>query len=968
MAAALSRRFKKNMKMIKNIKTRSILTCAAIAGALLTMGLPHRVFAQANVAKGTKVIAEKPIPLDPAVRTGVLPNGFTYYIRQNQEPKKRVVFYLANKVGSVLEDDDQQGLAHFLEHMGFNGTKHFPKSELVNYLQKSGVRFGADLNAFTAFDETVYQLPLPSDNPDILQNGIQIMRDWAQEATLDPVEIDKERGVVLEEKRLGKGAQERLQRQYLPVILNHSRYASRMPIGTDEVLNNFKPETISRFYHDWYRPDLQALIVVGDIDVDQMEKSIRAKFSDLKNPAHEKARTNYTVPLIGKNQFVSLTDKEMTVTVAQVMIKQPALSLKTTGEYRTNIMRELLKGMTNARYAELQRQADPPFMQGGAGISDFLGGLDEYGLFVVAKPGELEKGFKAVWRENERIKRFGFTQTELDRAGKSYLSDMEAALREKNKTASGSYVNEYLQYFLKDRAAPGISYEYELVKNDLPGISLGELNNLGKSMIKSTDRDIMILAPEKDKNSLPGEAAVNKWIKDIEAEDMLPYHDEVSIQPLLTAEPVAGKVITETKDTALNTTTMTLSNGVKVILKPTDFKDNEILFTGFSNGGTSLYSDADFQSAANAGGIISSFGVGNYNPTQLEKYLSGKQLQVQPYISERTQGINGEAAPKDFETALKLLYAYYTEPRKDIGLFQSIIARSKAGLANRANDPGSVFQDTVSAVLGNNSIRRTGPSLTKLDQISLDRTYQIYKERFADASGLSFTIVGSFDPQKIKPLLEQYLGSLPAIHAGEEAKNLGIHIPAGQISKTVYKGSEPKTTVDLVWSGTFNYTPSEKVTLDALKECLEIRLLERLREDESGVYAPGTFISIGKYPSSRFSLTVNFSCDPKNLEKLIASALDEVNKLKTIGPVQINIDKWRAESLRTQETGLRTNGWWLNYLNGQRLNREDLHQLDNYNNEVNKVSIESVKDSALKYLSGKNYIRLVLLPEVVTNP
>lgn len=947
---------------MKHIKSTILLASVGIALSWSFTAAP--TWAQVAKPKVVKTAAaEKNLPLDPAVRTGKLPNGFTYYIRHNEEPKKRVTFYLANKVGSVLEDDTQRGLAHFMEHMSFNGTKNFPKNELVNYLQKSGVRFGADLNAYTSFDETVYQLPLPSDNPDILKNGIQIMRDWAQDATLDVTEINKERGVVLEEKRLGKGAQERMQRQYLPTILNHSRYSLRLPIGTDEVLNNFKPETIRKFYHDWYRPDLQALIVVGDIDVNQMEKTIKAKFSDLKNPVGEKPRTKYTVPLLGQNQFLAVTDKEMTVTVAQVMMKQPAAKLHTAADYRDNIVRGLFNRMTGARYAEIMRQANPPYLQGGAEVSDFLGGLDNYGLYAVAKPGELENGFKAAWRETERIRRFGFTQTELDRAKQAYLSDMEASLKEKNKTNSDSYVNEYLQYFLKGTAAPGISYEYELVKNDLPGVTLAEVNAVSKSSIKNTNRDVLLLAPEKDKATLPSEVTVNGWIKAVEDEDLKPYNDEVSKQPLLANAPVAGKITAETKDAALGTTTLTLSNGVKVVLKPTDFKDNEILFSASAPGGTSLYSDADYQSAANASGMIESFGVGNYNPTQLEKYLSGKQLSVSPFISERTQGVGGNSTPKDLETAFELIYGYLTEPRKDADLFQGIITRSKASLANRGNDPNAVFQDTLSAVLGNHNIRRTGPSIAKIEQINLDREYAIYKERFADASGMTFTFVGNIDIEKIKPLIEKYIASLPSKNLGEQAKDLGIHIPDGQITKNVYKGSEPKATVDMIWSGPFEYSAAEKIQLDALKECLEIRLIERLREDESGVYSPGAFANSSKFPTSRYSMFVYFGCDPKNVDKLVASTLDEINKLKTSGPTQVNIDKWRAESIRTRETSVRTNGFWLGYISGQINDKEDLHQLDNYTKELNSVTIESVKATAQKYLSGKNFIRMQLLPE-----
>ncbi|MHA4810760.1 M16 family metallopeptidase [Flavitalea flava] len=905
----------------------------------------------------------KPLVLDPAVRTGKLANGFTYFIRRNTEPKNRVFLYLVNKAGSILEEEDQRGLAHFVEHMSFNGTKHFPKNELVNYLQKSGIRFGADLNAYTSFDETVYQLPIPSDKPELLKGGMAIMRDWAQEATLDPEEIDKERGVILEEKRLGKGANERMQKIYWPIILGNSRYAERIPIGLDTVLENFKPEAIRRFYKDWYRPDLQALIIVGDINVDQMEQTVKQQFSSLKNPVGEKARKKYAVPLTGKNQFVAVTDKEMTATVAEVMIKHIAPKLQTTADYRKGVIQNLFNQILGDRYSELARKADPPFIGGSAGISGFIGGLDNFDASVQAKPGELEKGFKAVWRESERVRQFGFTQTELDRAKAALLSGVEVSLKEKDKTNSGNYVNEYQEYFLKGVAAPGIAVEYRLTKDDLAAITLAEINQLTKEYIKPVNRDILILAPEKDKAVLPDEKTVNGWLQEVENETLSPYKDEVSSKPLLGTDPVPGKITGEQGNKELKLTRLTLSNGLVVLIKPTNFKNDEIVFSGFAPGGTSLYKDAEYQSAANAAGIIAAGGAGNYSTNELEKFLQGKQVSVQPFISERYQGINGAAAPKDLETAMKLLYAYFAEPRKDEEVFKGIIARSKAGLANRANDPSSVFNDTVGAVLGSYHIRRTGPTVEKLDQIDLDNAYRIYKESFANAGDFIFTFVGSIDTNTLKPLLEKYLGSLPAIGNHLKAIDLGIHIPAGKIEKNVYKGSEPKSTVLLIYSGNIGYTPANRVGMDALKEVLEIRLLERLREEESGVYSPGAYINMGKYPDSRYSLIVEFGCAPKNVDKLIASVTDEINKLKTTGPPQGNIDKWRAEEKTSTETSLKTNGFWVSYLNEQLQNEEPLDQVNDYFKQLDQVTPAAIKELAAKYLSGDNFIRLVLLPE-----
>jgi zinc protease len=908
------------------------------------------------------------LPLDPNVRVGKLPNGFSYYIRHNIEPKNRVILYLANKVGSIVETDEQQGLAHFMEHMNFNGTKNFPKNTLVDYLQKAGVRFGADINAYTGFDETVYQLPLPIDNPEVVKNGLQIIRDWAQEADLETAEIDRERGVILEEKRLGKGATERTQRQYLPMVLNGSRYSKRLPIGTDEVLTSFKPETIRAFYKDWYRPDLQALIVVGDINVDEMERNIKAKFSDLKNPPNEKSRTKFNVPLSGKNQFMAVTDKEMTATVAQVIIKSPETGLKTASDLRNLFVRNLFNQMLAERYGDILQKPNPDFVQGGASISDFLGGLIAYTANVVAKPGkgELEKGFKAVWRETIRVRKFGFTAAELARAKVNYAGTMDAVYKEKDKTASENYADVYLQHFLKGYSAAGIDLEYKLFQNDLPGITLAEVNEIGRTYIKDTDRDMLIMAPEKDKADLPDEKTLNQWLAAVEAEELHVPEEKGNTKPLLArGKPVKGKIISEKKDKELNITRLTLSNGVNVVLKPTDFRNNEVIFTGFAPGGTSLYSDADYESAVNAAAIITSFGVGNYDLTELGRFLTGKQLRVQPGISERAQNINGSATLKDLPLALELLYGYFTEPRKDEAQFESIIRCSKESLANRSNDPSSVFQDTASAILGNYNVRRTGPTVAKFDQIKLDRAYDIYKKSFGNAAGFTFIFVGSFSVDRIKPLLEQYLGTLPSNRIVSQPKDLGIYIPEGHISKTVYKGTEPKASVQLVLSGKFDYSLANNIELEALKEVLEIRLLERLREEEGGVYTPSVQVSSVKFPQSRYSFGISFGSSPENVEKLIASVLDEINKLKTAGPAQVNLNKFVAEKRKQRETAVKTNGYWLSYLNSRLQNGEDFNLMKSYDGVLNRLSPAGLKIAAQKYLNGKNYIRLVLMPENV---
>jgi len=927
--------------------------------------LPAGTFSQAKTSQpAVKPASAKGqvLPLDSAVKTGKLANGFTYYIRKNTEPKNRVTLYLATKVGSILENDDQQGLAHFMEHMSFNGTRHFPKNELVSYLQKAGVRFGADLNAYTSFDETVYQLPIPTDDPEVLKNGFLIMRDWAQDATLDSMEIEKERGVILEEKRLGKSAQQRLQDKYLPVIFNKSRYSNRLPIGTEEVLKNFTPATIRSFHTDWYRPDLQALIVVGDIDVNATEKTIKDLFSSLKSPSKPRPRTEYTIPLTQKNQFFAATDKEFPVTVIQAFIKHPESKLITTTDYRNSIIRSLYNRIIGERFAELSKQANPPFIQGGSSIGGFLANLDVASSVVVGKPGELEKGFKAVWTEVERAKRFGFTQTELDRAKEAMIQNIETAYKERDKTNSDNYVQEYLNLFLKQEASPGIAYEYNFYKSNLGGITLAEVNDVVKKYLVDVNRDIIILGPDKDAANLPTETTVNAWVVDVQNSTITAYVDNVSDKPLLATKPVAGKVVGETKRNDLGITEWVLSNGVKVKLKPTDFKNDEVNFNAFSPGGSSLYSDAEYESAARASSLINNSGVAEYNSVQLSKYLTGKKVRVSPYIGERTEGISGSATPKDLEVALQLVYLYFTHPRKDVEVYNGLLSQEKASLANRSNDPASVFSDTISAVLGNYSVRRTGPSLEKYDKINLDRAFEIYKDRFADASDFTFTFVGSFDIEKIKPLIEQYLGALPSTKRIENAKDLGIHVPEGVIQKQVYKGQEQKSTVRLVFSGVYQYNETENNLLDALSGVLNIKLIERLREEESGVYGVGSRASYTKYPQNRYTFSVSFGCAPENVEKLINSVLDEIKKIRDNGATQTDVEKVVAEDRRATEVQMKENGFWLSYLTSQFQNDESPEQILSYQESLKKITPEALKVAANKYLNGDNFVRLVLHP------
>jgi zinc protease len=909
-------------------------------------------------------IHAQPIPPDPSVHSGRLPNGFTYYIRHNEEPHRHVELYLVNKVGSVLEDDDQRGLAHFMEHMNFNGTRHFPKNELTDYLQRSGVRFGADLNAYTSFDETVYQLPLPTDDPALVDSGLLILRDWAQDATLDSIEIEKERGVVLEEERLGKGARDRMLRQYYPMVLNHSRYADRLPIGKDSILLHFKPATIRRFYHDWYRPDLQALIIVGDIDIAAMEQKVIAAFSGLQNPVPERPRPIYTVSPTEEQQFLAVTDKENTATQLQVLIKHPAPKLLTEADYGASLTRSLFNSMLAARrYAVSGREKDPASVSSGAGIESLMGGMDMLAFEVTARDGQLQKAFDQTWSVIENIRRFGFTQGELDRAKENYLRGMETTLKEIDKTPSVSYVKEYQRLFLQSEASPGIEWEMAYTRRRLPSITLDDIRSVMTDYLNGKDRDILVLAPDEARAALPDAAVFNSWMQSAGSVAMEPFRDSSGSRPLMAYQPKPGKVVSQKTIDTLKVTELTLTNGVRVILKPTAFKNDEVTFRAFGAGGTSLYADSDVDAAVSADKLITSFGVGELNPVQLNAALTGKVVKVAPFISQRAQGVTGTAAPADLETAFQLVYLYFTSPRKDEVLYDNIISRSRSKLPARYADPNNVFSDTIATVMGNYTYRTSPPTLSKLDRVTLDKTYRIYKERFSDASAFTFVFVGNFTVAGIRPLLERYLGSLPSQHRHEQARDRGNHIPPGQLVKNVFKGTEDKAVVRLVLSGDYHYDPAENIKLRALGQILQIRLLEHLREEESEVYAPSVQTLFNKYPANRYALIVSFGCAPRNVDHLVAMTRKEMDTLQTEGPGDVDVEKFKAAYRKELEKALQDNGFWLSYLTDQYENGDDVLTVLTQEQTLQAITSETLEQAARQFLDSRNSIRFALLPE-----
>ncbi|MEO6522734.1 MAG: insulinase family protein [Mucilaginibacter sp.] len=885
---------------------------------------------------------QKTIAVDPNVRIGRLPNGFTYYVRKNIEPANRAILYLATKVGSVLENDNQQGLAHFIEHMGFDGTTHYPKNELINYLQKAGIRFGADLNAYTNFDETVYQLPIPTDDPAVLSNGIQIIRDWAQEATLDPADMDKERGVVLEEKRYRSGSNERLNQKIYPLLFNSSRYGKRLPIGTEEVLTTFKPETVKQFYHDWYRPDLEAIIAVGDFDVDEMVQTIKAKFSDLKNPEHERDRPAYTIPLLEDHQFAAITDKEHPTTYAEILLKHRSEPIVTEADYCDNIIQSIFNILIQNRYRELRNLGNIQIMNAGASIGNYPGAINVYNANVTTTTPNLEYSLKAIWRESIRAAKFGFTKEEFTKAYNTFYGAKYYANQQREKTKSITYVNQYLNNFLRGDAIPGEWEELKLVQYFLPKISLLNVDQFGNHFISSPNRDVIIMGPEKDKDKLPDMQTVDGWLNDVLNENITAIRTNNVKESLITKRPSKSKILSQKTIATVNVTEMVLSNGLKVVLKPTEFGTNDIRFTSFGVGGTEAYSITDRISAISAVAAVRAGGLGDLNYAQLKQYLANRQVSVNPYIDRYLQGVSGSCTPSNLETALQLTNQYFIKPRKDSLAYADYMGNLKTMTTSR------------------NSKRDSARGMSVFSGSVFNRAFDIYKERFANAADFTFVFVGNFDVKDITPLLERYLGSLPSTGLTNTAKTPP---PVSRRSRTTYSGLEPKANVTIEFLGDYTYNRENNIQFQALSDVLKIRLMERLRQQESGIYSTNVNYNLYTVPTGRFTFTISFVCAPDNVEKLTKATLDEINKIKSSGPDIVNIEKYKAANNRLMETQLKTNAFWLSYLYQQYLNKGDVGDALNYQAMEDNVNPESLKTLVNTYFITGNYERRVVLPE-----
>jgi zinc protease len=932
--------------------------------------VPAATFAQqvapAATSAATPSLSTR-LPVDSKVRIGKLPNGIRYYIRQNLKPEKRAELRLVVNAGSVLEKDNQLGQAHVVEHTAFNGTTHFAKNDLIKYLESIGVRFGADLNAGTSFDETVYILPVPTDTARIVEKAFTILEDWAHGQTFDSTEVANERGVVREEWRGRKGAGDRMLQQWLPVAFKGSRYAQRLPIGTEQSIMAVTPSKLRAFYRDWYRPDLMAVIAVGDFNPAQIEAQIRKHFSGIPARPGAPKRTIYDVPANKAPLVAIATDKEATSSNVTLIFKMPASTIRTVGDYRRELVQRLYLDMLNSRFAEIVQKPDAPFLFGGGSKSSFFARTTEaFQLGANVKDGGVERGLEALLIEARRVDQFGFLQSELDRAKQNLLRGYERAYAERDKTQSASFVEEYIGNYLEEEAIPGIEYEYKIAQSLAPSITLADVNKLASSWITDENRVIIAQTPLKEGVAVPTEMGLLAVFDRAAKAPIVAYAENLSGDALVDKAPAAGKIVSTTAITSIGATEWKLSNGARVIVKPTDFKADEVVFGAYSKGGTSLASDADVVSAELASQIVGLGGVGSFNKIDLAKKLSGKAVGVSPVMGETTEGLNGRSSPKDLETLFQLIYLTVTAPRLDTTAFNAFRNQVTPFLANRGASPEAVFQDTVQVTMSQHSVRDRPFTPAVFAEASPEKAFAFYRDRFADASDFTFILVGNVDTATIRPYVELYIATLPSIGRKESWRDTGGAPPKGVVQRVVHKGTEPKANTLIDFTGACISTPENRFAFRALTTLVQMRLNETLREKLGGTYSPNVAGGCSREPRQEYEIRINFGSSPENVELLSKATFALLDSLKSTPPSQADLDRVKEQILRVREVEIKQNNYWVSNIIARDAAGEDLAGLTTqYDEMVKRLTAAQLQQAARQYFDTANYARFLLLPETV---
>lgn len=910
-----------------------------------------------------------PLPIDKSVRIGQLDNGLTYYIRHNKLPENRAEFFIAQKVGSIQEEPQQRGLAHFLEHMAFNGTKNFPGDDkgqsIVAWCESVGIKFGVNLNAYTSIEETVYNISnAPIDRPNVLDSCLLILHDWSNYILLKDEEIDKERGVIREEWRSRNSGIMRVYTDLSPVIYPNDKYSDCMPIGSIDVINNFPYKDIRDYYHKWYRPDLQGIVIVGDIDVDMVENKIKTLFANIKKAENPAERIYYPVENNQEPIVAIGTDKEVDSPSIDIYFKQdatPDSEKNNVGYLASKYMTSMITSMLNARFSEITQSANTPFNRASSTYGKFFISKTKEALNVYAtsKADGIEAALKTLLQETERARRFGFTESEYTRARANYLQRLESAYNEREKTKHDRYVNGYVRHFLDAEPIPGIETEYAMMNQLAPNIPINVLNMVIQQLVPDSNQVVIIAGPEKEGLKYPTKEEVVAMLKGMKDLELTAYVDNVSDEPLMAEAPQGGKIVSEKADDIFGTTKLVLSNGVKVYIKQTDFKADEISMRGTSPGGKSLFSDKDALNFTVMDNVITEGGLGNFSKIDLSKALAGKKVSVRPFLDATTENISGSCSPKDFETMMQLTYLTFTAPRKDMEAFGSYKSRMKAQLESAQANPLASINDSVSRALYNDHPRAIYLKPEMIDQIDYDRILEMYNDRYMNAGDFTFYFVGNIDLEATKPLIEQYLGALPAIKRKETFKDNKMYVRKGLFKNEYIKEQQtPTATIVFVQTGKTPYTLKNNIELSFMTQILNMVYTEEVREKEGGTYGVSCYGALKKYPKEELLMQIVFQTGPEKKEKLAGIVIDELNKISTEGPKEEHLQKAKEYMLKKYADNQKENSYWMSNLVDYFFFGIDMTK--NYTDIVSSVTVADVKKFATNLLKQGNLIEVTM--------
>jgi len=940
---------------------RAVLTAAL--GALVTPSIPSR--AQAPAAQQPAFAPSDPLPFDKAVTRGTLPNGLTYYIRRNSRPEKRVMLQLAVKAGSIDESDEQQGLAHFLEHMAFNGSRNFKPGELIATLESTGARMGPHVNAYTSFDETVYMFQVPTDKPGIVDKGLQALADVGGALTLDPKEIDKERGVVIEEWRGGLGAAARIRDQQIPVLFHKSKYADRLPIGKPEVLKTFTREQLRAFYVRWYRPDRMALVIVGDIDPAQMESRVKSMFGPIRKPAAAAPERAYPIPLPLELLVKVATDSEASQSSISVVRKRTSGKDERVADYRRNLTEQLVEQMLNERFDELSRKKEAQFLGASAYDSPLGPGVSLFTLGATVEEGKLAQGLAALEIESNRVAQHGFGASEMDRAKKWLLASYERAYNERDKSESGGFASEYVSHFLNREPAPGIEYEYRLVQALVPSITAAEVADAARTLFDDKSRAILAVSPQKAGLAVPTDAELRDALTRAEAVAVLAWKDAGSGKALMDTVPDPGAIQDRREIKPLGVTVVRFANGVEAWLKPTDFKNDQVLFSLIAQGGASLAPPDRYLDALLAPALVQLSGVGGHTAVDLQKLLAGKMAGARASISLSTHGIGGSANPANLETGLQLLYLSFSAPGNDEEAFGIIRKQLDATYANRDSNPALLYGERVAQVNSGNHYTAQPITLERLAKLDRSAMASFYRERFSNAADFTFLMVGAFRIDETLPLVAKYVGSLPSKgEPSSKPRDLGYKFPAAIDKATVEKGREPKVSTQLSFFADPPQDPSELTRLSSANDVLDIALRDILREELGETYTVSVDLQQELHQRGGGHVAIQFTAAPQNLQKMTERVLQEIQRMQKDGPSEDLTNRAKETARRQHQTGMKENGYWLSRLQSAKLLGLDpvTHFLER-EKRIASVTPANIREMFVKYYPMNRYTIVTLLPE-----